>query len=328
MVSAERGFLPETVDIHLFDQGIDLFTLETQRNVNEFDIVAFSVPFEGDYINVLRMLKLAKIPLRSAERSEHHPIVIAGGMAGLLNPEPLAPFIDVFAIGEGEHITGEIYEVIVDGQNESKTKAQVIEALSEIEGIYVPSMFEPAYNSDGTLSGYSPELYVKKRFVSDLDSHGAGSAVITKNTTFSDMHLVEVSRGCGGACRFCAAHFIISLLVKCLLTDCLRESLPASGAMVRVFCPLSLMAANMASSRASALREEREVSTPIFEASAVITKNTTFSDMHLIEVSRGCGGACRFCAEGFVYRYPRHRSKESILKEIRLAKAIFSSNKR
>jgi radical SAM superfamily enzyme YgiQ (UPF0313 family) len=203
-ISAERVYLPDREDINFYESGEELFSLETQRPIGEFDVIAFSVPFEGDYINVLKILELSKIPLRSAERADGFPLVIAGGMATLLNPEPLSPFIDAFIIGEGEYITREIFEFI--GRKEPKWKT--LERLSEIEGIYVPSFFEPMYNEDGTFGGHIPSLHVKKRFVSDLDSHPGGSTILTKNTTFSDMYLIEVSRGCGGACRFCAEGFV------------------------------------------------------------------------------------------------------------------------
>src|ERR1700757_207320 len=203
-ISAERVYLPDREDIDFYESGEELFSLETQRPIGEFDVIAFSVPFEGDYINVLKILELSKIPLHSAERDDSFPLVIAGGMATLLNPEPLSPFIDAFVIGEGEYITREIFEFI--GRKEPKWKT--LERPSEIEGIYVPSFFEPMYNEDETFAGHIPSLRVKKRFVSDLDSHPGGSAILTKNTTFSDMYLIEVSRGCGGACRFCAEGFV------------------------------------------------------------------------------------------------------------------------
>lgn len=203
-ISAERVYLPDREDIRFYEGGEELFSVETQRSIGEFDVVAFSVPFEGDYINMLKILELSKIPLRSADRREGFPLVIAGGMATLLNPEPLSPFIDAFVIGEGEYITREIFEVIARKEPKWKT----LERLSEIEGVYVPLFFEPAYNGDGTFVGHIPSLCVKKRFIDNLDPHPGGSAILTKNTTFSDMYLIEVSRGCGGACRFCAEGFV------------------------------------------------------------------------------------------------------------------------
>jgi radical SAM superfamily enzyme YgiQ (UPF0313 family) len=203
-ISAERVYLPDHEDVKFYEAGEELFSMETQRPIGEFDVVAFSVPFEGDYINVLKILELSKIPLRSADRREGFPLVIAGGMATLLNPEPLSPFIDSFVIGEGEHITREIFEIIARKELRWKT----LERLSEIEGVYVPLFFETAYNEDGTFARHIPPLRVKKRFINNLDLHPGGSAILTKNTTFSDMYLIEVSRGCGGACRFCAEGFV------------------------------------------------------------------------------------------------------------------------
>jgi radical SAM superfamily enzyme YgiQ (UPF0313 family) len=203
-ISAERVYLPDREDIKFYEAGEELFSTETQKPIGEFDVVAFSVPFEGDYVNVLKILELSKIPLRTADRGEGFPLVVAGGMATLLNPEPLSPFIDAFVIGEGEYITREIFEIIARKESKSKT----LEWLSEIEGVYVPSFFEPSYNEDGTFARHIPSLRVKKRFIDNLDLHPGGSAILTKNTTFSDMYLIEVSRGCGGACRFCAEGFV------------------------------------------------------------------------------------------------------------------------
>ncbi|MEE9252134.1 MAG: radical SAM protein [Thermodesulfobacteriota bacterium] len=203
-VSAERFYFPDSAELKFFESGTELFSLETQRPISQFDVLAFSIPFEGDYINVLKMLRLAKLPLRSEQRTEGCPLVIAGGMVTLLNPEPLAPFIDAFVIGEGEEITEELFDVI----KESSSKAETLKHLSRIEGVYVPGFFTPAYNEDGTFLGFSPSLTVKKRFIPDLDPYPAGSTLFTKKTAFSDMHLIEVSRGCGGACRFCAEGFV------------------------------------------------------------------------------------------------------------------------
>lgn len=203
-VSAERAYLPDRRDIPLYEGGVELFTLERQRPVSEFDTLAFSIPFEGDYINVLKLLELSRLPLRAERRDDTHPLVIAGGMSALLNPEPLAPFIDAFIIGEGERVTTEVFDVIGQGLPRSETLVR----LAALEGVYVPALYEPLYNTDGTFERHIPELRVKKRFVADLDSYPAGSTLHTKSTTFSDMHLIEVSRGCGGACRFCAEGFV------------------------------------------------------------------------------------------------------------------------
>src|SRR3972149_7902034 len=134
-ISAERVYLPDKEDIKFFESGEDLFSLESQKQIGELDVIAVSIPFEGDYINVLKILELSKIPLRSLDRGNDYPLIIAGGMATLLNPEPLAPFIDTFIIGEGEYITREVFDIISHRQ----PKWKILERLSAVKGLYVPS---------------------------------------------------------------------------------------------------------------------------------------------------------------------------------------------
>ncbi len=203
-VAAERVYMPDEEDIAVFERGLDLFSLESQRPASEFDVLAFSIPFEGDFLNVLRILTLSKVPLRSEDRRPGDPLVVAGGMATLLNPEPLAPFVDAFVIGEGEEVALEVFSTLREGG----PRDALLGALARIEGVYVPSRHRALYNPDGTFAGFCPALRVRKRFTSDLDRYDAGSVIHTPNTTFPSMHLVEVSRGCGGACRFCAEGFV------------------------------------------------------------------------------------------------------------------------
>jgi len=139
---AERAFSP-AVDMEklLRERQIPAFSLETYRSLNSFDIVGFTIQHELCYSNILNLLELGHIPLRSEERKEDDPLIIAGG-PGAFNPEPLSPFIDLFVIGEGEEIVGEIIEVYKRWKNKKQSRAKLLEELAQVEGIYVPYFYE------------------------------------------------------------------------------------------------------------------------------------------------------------------------------------------
>ena len=208
----ERVFLPDEQDIDEYARTrTKLFTLESKRPVNEFDILAFSISFEQDYLNVLEMLKLADIPRESRERSEHHPLVVFGGACSFFNPEPLADFFDLVVIGEGEEIAHELIEVFQ--AHRSKGRTELLRQLCRVPGIYVPRLYDVLYHDDNTINKRvriepaAPERIVK-RTTADLNATPAATAVLTPNTEFSDRYLAEVTRGCGRHCRFCMAGYI------------------------------------------------------------------------------------------------------------------------
>jgi radical SAM superfamily enzyme YgiQ (UPF0313 family) len=166
---AERVFSP-AVDMEklLRERQVPAFSLETYRPLNSFDIVGFTVQHELCYSNILNLIDLGQIPLRSEERKEDDPLVIAGG-PGTFNAEPLSAFIDLFVIGEGEEIVGEIIEVYKRWKGKKQSRAKLLEELAYIEGIYVPSHFEVSYFKDGRIKSVTPkkETYhsvVKKNF--------------------------------------------------------------------------------------------------------------------------------------------------------------------
>lgn len=206
----ERTFLPDQPELdELRRTAASLLTMETQTPVRDFDVVAFSVSFEPDYVNLLRVLSLSRIDELAADRASDQPLVIAGGPAVTFNPEPLAPFVDAFILGEAEEVLGEVVPALQ--ASEFRDRADLLRSLSRIEGVYVPSLYKPHYAGDGTIerieaSEGAPER-IRRRWVSSLDEFDATTAVRTPDTEFSNMVLAEVARGCGRQCRFCAAGY-------------------------------------------------------------------------------------------------------------------------
>lgn len=212
-VLCERVFLPNKDEYQKYtNTNTALFTLESQKSLYQFDIVAFSISFENDYLNILRMLDLAKIPLEREKRDNGHPLIVAGGVASSLNPEPISNFIDLFVIGEGEEVLPEFIESYKNGVAKGFEKDKILEELANIEGIYVPWCYTVNYKSDGTIKGFVPKSgfprEIKRRWTKHIDSFKTHSAILTRNTEFGDMFLIEISRGCKWGCRFCATSFI------------------------------------------------------------------------------------------------------------------------
>lgn len=209
--SCERVFLPDQEDIDEYTRSrTELFTIESLSRLSEFNVVAFSVYFELDYINLLHMLKLANLPLRSSERDESRPLIIAGGPCATFNPEPLVEFIDAFVIGDGEDTLRPLVDAIEATQ--SSPREDMLEALSQVPGVYVPSLYKYEYNDSGELlrvlnRPLAPEK-VQRAITMDLSKYSAGSTIRTSEAEFGDIRLIEVSRGCGRHCRFCVAGYI------------------------------------------------------------------------------------------------------------------------
>src|SRR5262247_3430146 len=151
-IVCERFFLPPKQELAAqLAAKTPLLTLESQTPVSEFDIVAFSVSFEWDYVNVLTLLRLAGIPSYAAERTHRHPLIVIGGAVTFVNPEPLAPFADVIAAGEGEALVPALRAAFTEASDRSDLLAR----LAGERGFYVPSFYEPHYGADGTLAGYT-----------------------------------------------------------------------------------------------------------------------------------------------------------------------------
>lgn len=207
----ERVFAP-WVDMEelLKKQGIPLFSLESRRPLGDFDIVAFTLQYEMTFTNLLNMLDLAGLPVKSAERNESHPLVIAGGPCAF-NPEPLADFVDAFIIGEGEEVIGEIIDLYkaVKGKN----RLELLRDLAGIRGVYVPSFYHIQYSANGSVSSLSVESgapeKVVKRVLSDFDrAPFPQKPVVPYMGVVHERIMLEVLRGCTRGCRFCQAGVI------------------------------------------------------------------------------------------------------------------------
>ena len=203
-VLCERAFLPDDVDREDLERtGHPLTTVESGSELRSFHAVAFSVSFENDYVHVLRMLKLAGIPLRAADRGPGDPVVILGGAAVFLNPEPLAPFADLIAVGEGEALVPRMIEALAGAPDARKG----IEGLAEKDGFYVPSRHEVRYHADGTVAGYDgPGRVIRQRGWPGKMALPQ-SVILTPHTEMSMKFMVEISRGCPCMCRFCWAGY-------------------------------------------------------------------------------------------------------------------------
>ena len=213
-VVCERAFLPDPEDLQEYHSTqTPIFSLESQKPLSDFDILAFSVSFENDYINILTLLDLAHIPLESRLREQGFPLVMAGGVAVFLNPEPLSEFFDLFVLGEAEEVIVEFLEVCRNALAEKRTtgKEDLLRKLAGIEGIYVPVFYHVAYREDGKIESMEPESglprRVRRRWVKELDRFPSQSTLFTPDTEFKEMALVEVNRGCPRGCRFCGACF-------------------------------------------------------------------------------------------------------------------------
>ncbi len=214
-IVSERAFLPEEEELALYERTDQaLLSLESQKPLRAFDFLAFSLSFENDYPNALTILELSRIPLLSRDRMEDDPLVLAGGVTTFMNPEPLAHFIDCFLLGEGEVVLKEFFQVYADQNLAGATRQEVLRTLAhEVEGVYCPSLYDVAYNEDGTIQTFVPTnpsipSRVKAAKQVPLKGPPRKSLVITPPAEFSDTVLVELNRGCVYGCRFCAAGYV------------------------------------------------------------------------------------------------------------------------
>mgnify|MGYP000135113122 CR=1 FL=1 len=212
-VWCERVFAPwGDMEEEMRKEDMPLFALESGDPITNFDIVAFSVGYEMAFTAILNMLDLAKIPLRSAQRDGLTPLVIAGGTA-MYNAEPIADFIDLVSLGEGENITVELVELHRKARREGWSKAEFLRAAAQLDGIYVPSLYDISYHDDGTVSAITPRdgapAVVTKRIVHDMNkAYFPVNTIVPSTEIVQDRVMLELFRGCIRGCRFCQAGYV------------------------------------------------------------------------------------------------------------------------
>lgn len=209
---AERTFLP-WVDMEkiMREEDIPLFSLESKKPLHDFDILGISIPYETLYTNTLNLLDLAKIPLFSKDRTEKDPLVIAGGHS-TMNPEPMHLFIDAFIIGEGEEVINDIVDCFANWKKNGESRNKLLESLSQIWGVYIPSLYKVSYLTNGTLDKVTQtyekaNFPIRKRIVANLGKPMSDFIVPYIDTVHNRIS-IEIMRGCTRGCRFCHAGMI------------------------------------------------------------------------------------------------------------------------
>jgi radical SAM superfamily enzyme YgiQ (UPF0313 family) len=216
-INCERVFVPDADIEREFERTrTPLLSLESETPVADFDILAISVSFETDYLNIPKLLRLAKLPIKAAERNEWHPLVVMGGAAAFLNPEPVADFVDVVCVGEGEVLVPSLIKVM----NECDSRQDLLLRLAQEPGFYVPKFYDLHYHEDGSMGHIQPtngaprRVFTMRNPMRKQEGNGQfddafipASEILTDNTEMSGRYLMEISRGCSMGCRFCWAGY-------------------------------------------------------------------------------------------------------------------------
>jgi radical SAM superfamily enzyme YgiQ (UPF0313 family) len=230
-VVCERVFFPDAEDLEEHGRtATPPFSLESQRPLTDFDVVGFSITYEGDYINTVRLLRMAGIPPRAEDRGPGDPVVMMGGVCAFSNPEPVAAFMDFVVVGEGEEVVGEIVEAWVASgpASDGARRRRFMDRLKLLAGVYVPAAYRVDYGRDDLITEVGPQVpdvpaMIVKRRLKDVNRFETRSALKTPKAEYGHMALLEVGKGCGRGCRFCLEGQVYRP-VRHRSLDSLRES--------------------------------------------------------------------------------------------------------
>lgn len=291
---AERYFLPNLKNLKYYEKfRLPLMSVETQRPLNECQLVGIDITFEMDYFNIPVLLKLGRIPVQRKHRIEKDPIVIAGGPCATFNPEPVSDFFDAFLVGEGEGLISRIAAVVEEGRAEGVSRMTILERLHELEGVYVPQFYEAFFDETGQFKGY--------RYTGHF-AEAHKSTFLEEQQTQAD--LIE-----GKQLRLDSLEEELNQIGLIEAKQPRVDSLEAQGTGDDAIEGNNNSTVSMALAGVKRVKRHWQPLERLGET-VVATDYTEFGAMYIVEVARGCGRHCRFCMAGYCYRTPRVRQLE------------------